>query len=97
MRARTEPIHRIQIDVDVELTISFRDISYPKSVWSPAGGWWHDPVNWKRNTMVLVAGIGLVGMLIFNKGRSLENWHGKTPVPSWSWNTNPDSEHRKNN
>jgi len=46
--------------------------------------------------MVLLAGIGVVATLIFNKGRSLENWHGKSPVPSWAWNTNPDSEHRKN-
>jgi len=68
---------------------------YPKNVWSPSGGWWHDPPHWRRNTMVLVAGLGVVAALLFNKSRSLENWHGKTPVVSWTWNTNPNSEHRK--
>ena len=23
---------------------------YPKWVWSPAGGWWANPTNWRRNT-----------------------------------------------
>ena len=25
---------------------------YPKYVWSPAGGWWAQNANWKRNTKV---------------------------------------------
>lgn len=25
---------------------------YPKQVWSPAGGWWYNPTQWKRNTFV---------------------------------------------
>ncbi|KAG8469774.1 hypothetical protein KFE25_006229 [Diacronema lutheri] len=31
---------------------------YPKWVWSPVGGWWCDPPNWRRNTGL--AGCGLV-------------------------------------
>lgn len=34
--------------------------SYPKHVWSPAGGWYSQPANWKANTAVMggvVAGI----------------------------------------
>ncbi|KAI0305301.1 hypothetical protein B0F90DRAFT_1184247 [Multifurca ochricompacta] len=30
---------------------------YPKEVWSPAGGWWTRPSNWKANTAILFAGI----------------------------------------
>ena len=33
---------------------------YPKHVWSPAGGWYAQPANWKRNTaffMVLIFGV----------------------------------------
>ncbi|KIP10805.1 hypothetical protein PHLGIDRAFT_197951 [Phlebiopsis gigantea 11061_1 CR5-6] len=30
---------------------------YPKEVWSPAGGWWSRPSNWKANTAVAFAGI----------------------------------------
>ena len=32
---------------------------YPKYVWSPAGGWWANPVHWKRNTAIYVAFMGL--------------------------------------
>ncbi|PSS25848.1 hypothetical protein M430DRAFT_134690 [Amorphotheca resinae ATCC 22711] len=30
-------------------------IPYPKHVWSPAGGWYAQPSNWKANTAVLGA------------------------------------------
>ena len=26
---------------------------YPKHVWSPAGGWYAQPANWKANTAVM--------------------------------------------
>ncbi|KAK2787402.1 hypothetical protein FQN53_005313 [Emmonsiellopsis sp. PD_33] len=32
-------------------------IRYPTHVWSPAGGWYSQPANWKANTAI----IGLVG------------------------------------
>ncbi|EDV22155.1 uncharacterized protein TRIADDRAFT_29334, partial [Trichoplax adhaerens] len=33
---------------------------YPQYVWSPAGGWWCNPRNWKRNTaLATVAVIGI--------------------------------------
>ncbi|CAM9776298.1 unnamed protein product [Chrysoparadoxa australica] len=38
-----------------------RRYHYPKYVWSPAGGWWADPKNWKRNTMF--ASALLVGLV----------------------------------
>ncbi|KAL1607983.1 hypothetical protein SLS60_002922 [Paraconiothyrium brasiliense] len=30
-------------------------IPYPKHVWSPAGGWYAQPANWKANTFVMGA------------------------------------------
>ncbi|KAJ7933758.1 hypothetical protein B0H13DRAFT_2306182 [Mycena leptocephala] len=33
---------------------------YPKHVWSPAGGWWSQPSNWKMNTFIVCCGMGLV-------------------------------------
>ena len=27
--------------------------SYPKHVWSPAGGWYAQPHNWKSNTAIM--------------------------------------------
>ena len=31
-----------------------RRYPYPKWVWSPAGGWWPNPTNWKRNAALYV-------------------------------------------
>lgn len=28
-------------------------IPYPKHVWSPAGGWYAQPKNWKSNTAIM--------------------------------------------
>ncbi|KAF2765380.1 hypothetical protein EJ03DRAFT_354901 [Teratosphaeria nubilosa] len=28
-------------------------IPYPKHVWSPAGGWYAQPQNWKQNTAIM--------------------------------------------
>ncbi|KAF7315850.1 PALP domain-containing protein [Mycena indigotica] len=30
---------------------------YPKFVWSPAGGWWGQPANWKMNTFIVSCGM----------------------------------------
>ncbi|RDW92056.1 hypothetical protein BP5796_01450 [Coleophoma crateriformis] len=35
-------------------------IPYPKHVWSPAGGWYAQPKNWKANTAVF--GIVIFGL-----------------------------------
>ncbi|KAJ6508115.1 hypothetical protein DFH09DRAFT_276411 [Mycena vulgaris] len=37
---------------------------YPKHVWSPAGGWWGQPANWKMNTFIAVCGIAAVSAAI---------------------------------
>lgn len=37
--------------------------SYPKHVWSPAGGWYAQPANWKGNTAVVgLVLVSIVGM-----------------------------------
>lgn len=28
--------------------------SYPKHVWSPAGGWYAQPANWRANTAIMM-------------------------------------------
>ncbi|KAJ0160164.1 hypothetical protein CTA2_8453 [Colletotrichum tanaceti] len=39
-------------------------VPYPKHVWSPAGGWYAQPANWKRNTAVIGAVMaGVVAVL----------------------------------
>ncbi|KAH8155285.1 uncharacterized protein LAJ45_00295 [Morchella importuna] len=33
-------------------------IPYPKHVWSPSGGWYSRPANWKGNTAIMFGVIG---------------------------------------
>jgi hypothetical protein len=53
---------------------------YPKHVWSPAGGWYAQPANWKANTAVIsLVSIGIVGMVFMASAR-LEH-RDKMPEP----------------
>lgn len=38
---------------------------YPKWVWSPAGGWWGQPKNWKANFAVVGGVIGAIAYQAF--------------------------------
>ena len=52
-------------------TCSHSRAQYPKWVWSPAGGWWCNPPNWKRNTAICGAVWGVC--LFFTARFSMEN------------------------
>ncbi|EPE33675.1 hypothetical protein GLAREA_06688 [Glarea lozoyensis ATCC 20868] len=41
-------------------------VPYPKHVWSPAGGWYSQPANWKMNTAIIGVGILGVTAMFFN-------------------------------
>lgn len=45
--------------------------SYPKHVWSPAGGWYGQPANWKANTAVF--GLVIAGLTALVWKFSAEN------------------------
>ncbi len=34
--------------------------AFPRHVWSPAGGWWYDNPNWRRNTAIVLAGVATI-------------------------------------
>jgi hypothetical protein len=35
-------------------------------VWSPAGGWWPEPAQWRANTALALAGaVGLSSVIVF--------------------------------
>lgn len=36
-------------------------VPYPKHVWSPAGGWYCQPANWRQNTAVM--GLVMLGLV----------------------------------
>ncbi|PVI01833.1 hypothetical protein DM02DRAFT_641624 [Periconia macrospinosa] len=55
-------------------------IPYPKHVWSPAGGWYSQPANWKANTAVAGAGMLFIVGLGFMLSANLEH-RDKMPEP----------------
>mmetsp|Transcript_25416 Transcript_25416/g.37476 ORF Transcript_25416/g.37476 Transcript_25416/m.37476 type:complete len:81 (-) Transcript_25416:123-365(-) len=43
-----------------------RRFPFPKYVWTPYGGWWADPKNWKRNTaFVMIGGWGISAIMYY--------------------------------
>ncbi|KAM0747113.1 hypothetical protein T439DRAFT_329356 [Meredithblackwellia eburnea MCA 4105] len=60
---------------------------YPKEVWSPAGGWWTRPANWRANTAYVALGISLAAWGIFNYSAEKEWRHAPPtrPIPSQMW------------
>lgn len=49
-----------------------RKFNYPKYVWTPAGGWWHHPVNGPRNTRIAALAIVAVAIPIMMVSASKE-------------------------
>ncbi|TKA30070.1 hypothetical protein B0A50_02789 [Salinomyces thailandicus] len=55
-------------------------VPYPKHVWSPAGGWYAQPANWKANTAVM--GAVMVGICLMVGSVSADREHReKMPDP----------------
>ncbi|CAF3504410.1 hypothetical protein SNK03_002262 [Fusarium graminearum] len=58
-------------------------VPYPKHVWSPAGGWYAQPANWRGNT--LIAGVVMAGIVAvtwkFSSER--EQWAHRPEPGQW--------------
>ncbi|KAL8280929.1 hypothetical protein RQP46_006608 [Phenoliferia psychrophenolica] len=60
---------------------------YPREVWSPAGGWWTRPANWRASTIYVAFGIGLATYGIWSYSAEKE-WRHTEPtrrIPSMMW------------
>ncbi|KAF9509954.1 hypothetical protein BS47DRAFT_1348506 [Hydnum rufescens UP504] len=60
---------------------------YPKHVWTPSGGWWTRPSNWRMNTAIATAGIFAIAYATFRYSAERE-WRyvePQKPIPSQSW------------
>ncbi|XTI90466.1 hypothetical protein V2W45_653280 [Cenococcum geophilum] len=55
-------------------------IPYPKHVWSPAGGWYSQPANWKANTAIMGGVILGIAALVFSVSAEREE-RTKFPEP----------------
>merc|ERR1712189_533 len=60
---------------------------YPKYVWSPSGGWWCQPRNWKRNTAFafIATAVICVPVVWFDLKREQRLAPPPHPVPSQRW------------
>ncbi|KAJ1920716.1 hypothetical protein H4219_001115 [Mycoemilia scoparia] len=60
---------------------------YPKEVWSPAGGWWSNPKQWKRNTAIVGAGLFTTLAFVWYKSAQLERrtQYPRGWIPSMLW------------
>lgn len=62
-------------------------IDYPKGVWSPTGGWYADPKNWRRNTLFAFVFMAASATYVFKKSAELEQ-RPIAPIrhiPSQNW------------
>ncbi|KAK3339331.1 hypothetical protein B0H65DRAFT_433439, partial [Neurospora tetraspora] len=55
-------------------------VPYPKHVWSPSGGWYAQPANWKKNTAVLGGVVFLITAAVWKLSAEKEYRH-KMPEP----------------
>ena len=56
--------------------------SYPKHVWSPAGGWYTQPANWKQNTAIM--GAVMTGITLMAWSVSADREHRDKMPEVWS-------------
>ncbi|CAK4033734.1 Podospora anserina S mat genomic DNA chromosome 3, supercontig 2 [Lecanosticta acicola] len=55
-------------------------IPYPKHVWSPAGGWYAQPHNWKTNTAIMGAVLTGIVAMVFSYSAEVE-YRNEMPRP----------------
>ena len=58
--------------------------------WSPSGGWYPDPPNWRRNTALAVLGTAIIGTYIFFQSAKREQRYQPASrfIPSEMWSHN---------
>ncbi|KAJ4165320.1 hypothetical protein LMH87_006956 [Akanthomyces muscarius] len=58
-------------------------VPYPKHVWSPAGGWYAQPANWRGNTLIAGAVIFGIVAVTWKFGADREKWAHKPQPGEW--------------
>ena len=49
-----------------------KQFKYPLYVWSPSGGWWCNPRQWRRNTVIAFGAIGVISAGVWYISAQLE-------------------------
>ncbi|KAH8087530.1 hypothetical protein HD553DRAFT_308377 [Filobasidium floriforme] len=60
---------------------------FPKEVWSPSGGWWSRPSNWRANTLIAAGGIAVatLGVWRISARNEIRHTQPTKPIPSANW------------
>ncbi|ORY20869.1 hypothetical protein BCR39DRAFT_554627 [Naematelia encephala] len=60
---------------------------FPKQVWSPSGGWWSRPANWKANTAITATGLAIIlyGVWQFSAKNEVRIRAPNRAIPSQRW------------
>lgn len=59
------------------------DKRYPKHVWSPAGGWYAQPANWKGNTIIAGAVMAAIVAVTWKFSAERETWARRPEPEGW--------------
>ena len=65
-----------------------------QGVWSPSGGWYPDPIHWRRNTALAVLGTVVTGYFVLRHSAKLEHRYNAPAhwIPSSMWSKVPQPE-----
>ncbi|PSC68345.1 hypothetical protein C2E20_8074 [Micractinium conductrix] len=65
------------------------DLHVPKEIWSPTGGFFADPKNWRRNFVFAAFALAGMGYLGFRQSIKMEQRHARPndTIPSQRWYT----------
>ena len=63
---------------------------YPKHVWSPAGGWYAQPKNWRANTAIMLGVVVGITAMAWSVSAEKEHRYKMPEVrqPSMDWKRN---------
>ncbi|KXS20133.1 hypothetical protein M427DRAFT_108309 [Gonapodya prolifera JEL478] len=61
--------------------------AYPKWVWSPAGGWWGRPKNWRTNFAIVATGsaVFIYSVFRFSAANEIRMTPPISSIPSQKW------------
>lgn len=64
--------------------------SCSQGVWSPAGGWYPDPVHWRRNTALALLGTAILSTFVLLESAKREQRYRPAAhfIPSELWSHN---------
>ncbi len=65
-----------------------------QGVWSPSGGWYPDPIHWRRNTALAILGTVVTGYFVLQHSAKLERRYNAPAhwIPSSMWAKVPQRE-----